>query len=956
MKYHFHQALIGAFVTFAFTQSTRAADASWSLGTGGGNWIQDSAWTPASAPGATIGTTNADTATFDSTSRTVTSTIAVDAGRNIGNITFNTTNSFGYSLGSGPLILSANGLMQTTGSGSGQNTINAGLILQGSYTLAANANLQLNTANATITTAVSSGNVVMDVGGTWAGGTVLSSGIISEASGSTLSLVKTGSSTWQFNGNNTYSGGITIKEGSAGYGLNGGFGLGTVTLGDTSGTKNAVASFGSNTTMANPVHVQAGSNGTLALMRGGGSGASTITGAITLANNLTISQNASNSQNFNISSAISGTGNLSVKPLIGTGTTILSNASINFNGLLSNDGVSASPTLISGAIGANVIGVTQNSTTSILTLSGANTYTTPTTVNAGTLKIGNGTSIPTASAIIVEAMGTLDVNGINSTVGTFSGGGTITNNSTGTGTATLAATGGTWTGSIIDGTTAKLALTMNRATAITLGGTNTFTGGLTVGNTTNTPFTVVSENALGNGLTTVANNSSFRLTNGQTITGKTLSIQGTGGGPSGGNGNGALSLVSGAATWAGDIRSGSATTGGRIGVSNAGGTLTISGNISNNTGTSAAGLDLTINSDATLGNGIVVLSGTGNTYAGTTSVGRGILRIGANDVLPITTLLQVGTAGTVGARFDLNGYHQTVGGLQRTAVNALDASILNNGTTDSTLTISTALTTTASFNGSIKDGSKKVSVIKSGTGSQALVGVNSYTGNTSVSEGTLILGSGTANTALADTSDVIIGASGVLNLNFLASNSDTVNKLTIGGIQKVAGTWGATGSGAANIDDIHFAGPGTLTVTASPSAGYLAWIDTPSFALTTGQKGESSDPDGDGLTNLLEFVLNGNPSISDPSIMPAVNVTSTDFEFTFNRRDDSVSPETLQTFQYGSDLTNWSSIVVPTASGSVGAVAFAITDGTPTDMIKVSVPKTAVSPETKLFGRLRIIK
>jgi autotransporter-associated beta strand protein len=272
------------------------------------------------------------------------------------------------------------------------------------------------------------------------------------------------------------------------------------------------------------------------------------------------------------------------------------------------------------------------------------------------------------------------------------------------------------------------------------------------------------------------------------------------------------------------------------------------------------------------------------------------------------------------------------------------------------LTISTALATTASYNGVIKDGTKKVSLIKSGTGSQAFVGVNSYTGNTTVSDGTLSLGNGTANTALADASDVIIGASAILNLNFSAANSDTVNKLTIGGVQKGVGVWGTTASGAANIDDTHFSGTGTLTVTSAATAGFLSWIDTPAFGLTAGQKGESADPDSDGIANLLEFVLNGNPSLSDPSILPVLNVTASNFEFTFNRRDDSVSPETTQIFQYGTNLTTWTSIVIPATSGSIGAATITVTDGTPADSVKISIPKATVAPETKLFGRLQVIK
>jgi hypothetical protein len=45
-----------------------------------------------------------------------------------------------------------------------------------------------------------------------------------------------------------------------------------------------------------------------------------------------------------------------------------------------------------------------------------------------------------------------------------------------------------------------------------------------------------------------------------------------------------------------------------------------------------------------------------------------------------------------------------------------------------------------------------------------------------------------------------------------AADVDTVAALIIDGARQLAGTWGATGSGAAHIDDTHFAGSGTLVV------------------------------------------------------------------------------------------------------------------------------------------------
>ena len=97
----------------------------------------------------------------------------------------------------------------------------------------------------------------------------------------------------------------------------------------------------------------------------------------------------------------------------------------------------------------------------------------------------------------------------------------------------------------------------------------------------------------------------------------------------------------------------------------------------------------------------------------------------------------------------------------------------------------------------------------------------------------------------------------------------------------------------------------TLAVIARPAM--LTWIG----GFTVSDPAAGADPDNDGMENLLEFVLNGNPSISDPAILPDLVVTATHYEFTFTRRDDSLAPETTQIFQYGTDLTGWTDVVVP---------------------------------------------
>ena len=81
---------------------------------------------------------------------------------------------------------------------------------------------------------------------------------------------------------------------------------------------------------------------------------------------------------------------------------------------ISNRGTSSSGVTLSGVIGdgSGTVAVTQNSATSALTLSGANTYSGATTVSAGTLKLGAGGSLAAGSSVSIAAGATFDVSGL----------------------------------------------------------------------------------------------------------------------------------------------------------------------------------------------------------------------------------------------------------------------------------------------------------------------------------------------------------------------------------------------------------------------------------------------------------------------------------------------------------------------------------------------------------------
>jgi autotransporter-associated beta strand protein len=246
----------------------------------------------------------------------------------------------------------------------------------------------------------------------------------------------------------------------------------------------------------------------------------------------------------------------------------------------------------------------------------------------------------------------------------------------------------------------------------------------------------------------------------------------------------------------------------------------------------------------------------GGTYLQPTGANtQGILKLGIADGLPTTTAFIINLNGTTSLQtFDLAGFNQTVASLGGSGT-ATTAVITSTAGTP-TLTVSGTATTT--FNGLV---SGSLSVSKGGSGSQTLSAANTYSGDTTVTEGTLKLNNPNANN---QSSTVNIAASGAtFELNFDESGgpvTDTVDKLFIGGVQQNAGVYKATD----NVTDsgtpiAQLTGPGTLTVTSSPSAStpYDTWAT--SKGLTAGNKAKDLDPDNDGRNNLGEFAFNGDP-------------------------------------------------------------------------------------------------
>ncbi|BCU76390.1 autotransporter-associated beta strand repeat-containing protein [Luteolibacter sp. LG18] len=289
-------------------------------------------------------------------------------------------------------------------------------------------------------------------------------------------------------------------------------------------------------------------------------------------------------------------------------------------------------------------------------------------------------------------------------------------------------------------------------------------------------------------------------------------------------------------------------------------------------GNTAAG-DLTINGALTgnftsilqdntlykIGTGSLKLTGA-NTFnlAGSTAVNvqNGVLILsGGDNRLPAATQITLGTGSTSGTLILGDG----TGSVSQTVTNLLVSgtgtsnAVKGGNATPSTLTVNNSIDSAfAGVLGGAGTNENKLALVKSGAGKLTLSGANTYTGDTTVNAGTLSL----STPYLADASKVNLASSGAkLDLNYVGS--DTVDQLIIGGVAQPTGTWGSSASSATHIDDSHFSGTGTLTVTTGAASAYDAWATA--RGLTVANNAKDQDPDGDGMNNLREFAFDGNP-------------------------------------------------------------------------------------------------
>ncbi len=552
-----------------------------------------------------------------------------------------------------------------------------------------------------------------------------------------------------------------------------------------------------------------------------------------------------------------------------SGKNITNNATLEFT----------SGTYASGTLTNN--GTMLKSGAGTATINTAVSGTGATTITGGTLATGVNQAIGTGN-LTLSGGGALDlgshdatVSGVSLTGSSIANAGVLTLGASATLTALASPTTSTIGGaalalgatshtfSVIEGATGSdltisAGLTGTNAGTLTKSGNGTltltgnnsgFAGNVTVG-TNSGILAVGSTNGLGTGL--MKFNGGTLTGNGSplTISGNTYQLQGSGGTIGGSsdltlNGNwsdtGAANLNlaitnTGNTTLAGNFTISAAKTISTIVSTN----LTMSGILS------GAGSGLTKS-----GAGTLTLSGT-NTYTGNTTVTNGTLKLGASNVIADTVNVIINAIAGATATFDLDGNSDTFASLTFGGTTGTATSTSNLSTGAGTLTLGGNLTYDATnhplgstLSGKIDLGASRTFAIgdstnaatdlsvsanisgsgftltKTGTGTLALSGNNTYSGGTTVSAGVIAANSatalGTGVTTIDNTGTVAIPTAVKINSNFTVNSGGTLTgtgTAALGGIVNgPGGTLAGTLTFASGSSLAPGSSPGLLNIT-----------------------------------------------------------------------------------------------------------------------------------------------
>ncbi len=509
-------------------------------------------------------------------------------------------------------------------------------------------------------------------------GTTTFSGPISESG----AITKSGGHKLILSGNNSFTSGVLIFDGSVSVGADNNLGAssGDITLA-VNGELETTGSF----TTSRDIQFGMAANGTVNTATG-----TTLTHSGLLSGGTDVTLNKAGGGTYRLNAANAGfggdivveagtfeIGNFSGDALgdltritVNNGATLLNNQVEGFGSLAGLGSVVTNNTfevgfdnssttysgVISGNVGGGFVGKAGSGT---MTITQPQTYTGQTRVNAGVLRLSVNGNLPNSSDVLVD--GTWDLNNISDTIDALTGSGSV---QLGTGALTVGSNNGSGTfsgvisetGSAVSGALVKVGSGIQ-----TLTGNNTYTNQTVINGGT---LRINTSANLGNGTVYIGNGARLQVQE-TTTNSRTVDLQ---------PGGGVLDVA--------NLK-----------------TLTQSGNL-----TGFAGL-------VKDGFGDLVVTGN-NTYGGPTNIALGTMRLSGSGRLPNSTDVFVSPSGT----WDLNGVQDTV-----TTISGAGNIQLGGGR----LTVDGNDNSTYAFSGVISEPGQ---LYKDGDHTLVLSGINTFTG------------------------------------------------------------------------------------------------------------------------------------------------------------------------------------------------------------------------------------
>ena len=120
--------------------------------------------------------------------------------------------------------------------------------------------------------------------------------------------------------------------------------------------------------------------------------------------------------------------------------------------------------------------------------------------------------------------------------------------------------------------------------------------------------------------------------------------------------------------------------------------------------------------------------------------------------------------------------------------------------------------------------------------------------------------------------------------------------------------------------------------------------------------GAAADSDNDGVSNGIEFVIGGDPSgpgSDSNSLLPTVATTETHLNFVFRRSDVSATYEPF--VEYSNSLDLWATAEDGTDGVVISVENDPFPSEPGIDRVTVSIPRSLAAPGSKLFARLKMV-